>query len=232
MPELRVYDAALSTHQRQLTNRVQSPVPPATLHIHYSLEVAGMAALGVTIPRKGRAPEDPNLTALWRAIPDRDAGFLIVIAPRALASEAALLTTLGHELEHVRQEIACPGILKLSETCIAFIRDTPALHAEFPTCLHAPVNAHAEIAGALLAVGLLQPPPVRQYYESEKPEAISIVQGSLQGAATDSGNARADLALFFQSRMTSLEGWFRDCMRPRLSSLADVRAFLNRPCSS
>lgn len=232
MKQLTVHDSVLSGHQRQLVGAIHARVPLVTIHIHYGLDLAQLSALGVTIPRNGRRPEDAQLETLWRAVPDRTSGFLVVVGKSALRSDPALLTTVGHELEHVRQELDCPGILKLSETCLAFIEATPSIHTVIPSPLHAPVNAHAEIAGALSAVELLGLERVRHYYESAKPRAMPIVQGVVEGATKTPGDAAGDLAAFFRAHWSEFEAWHKKTVRPRLCSLAEIRAFIDDPCSS
>lgn len=231
MKKLRVFDSALSSHQRQLVKVLHADVPPATIHIHYGVHWKQPSATGVTIPRSSRRPEDPQLAELWSAISDRTSGFLVVIGESALASDEELLITLGHELQHVRQEVDCHGILRLSETCLEFIKATPSLRAATPGCLHAPVNAHAEIAGAGRAIEILGSKRVRQYYESYRPHDIPVVQGILEGVSNNSADAVRDLVVFFRDHLAGFEAWCAKMTRPRLSSLKDVLDFINDPCS-
>ena len=224
------FDALLSQHQRHLVAAVYSRLPPCSVHVHYGMDLSQLPALGVTIPRKGRRPDAP-LVAAWRAIPDRD-GFLIVVGQTELRSDAALLTTLGHEVEHVRQEVGCPGILKLSETCEAFVRDTPALHATIRNALHVPVNAHAEVAGALVAIARLGLEPVRRFYENERPDLLGVVRGVVDGTATGPGDAPQDLARFLEQHFKDLVRWAEGVLRPRLASIDDVKKFIAAPCST
>jgi len=217
------FDSVLNTRQRELVVHVHAQAPAATIHVRYGEEWTEPAGDGVTFPRRNtHRPRDQHLAQLWQQVPRRKQGFLVAIRKAALSDDARLVVTLGHELEHVRQELAVPGILVMAGLALSFVEQTALLPAELPGHLHFPVNSHAEVAGARSAAELLGTERVRQYYMSERPDVLALVEGRNH----EPPNAAADLAAFLARHWTAFEHWYSKTIRQAVPALNEVRAFV------
>jgi hypothetical protein len=140
-----------------------------------------------------------------------------------MADEACMLVTAAHELEHLRQEVRCAGILDVGNIAIDFVerrRDLfPAL-----TALHVPVNAQAERAGARVGEELLGAARVRRYYESSRPDLLDLIYHQAH-----SPDAAADLRGFFEANWTPFEEWVS---ATNINHRTQVERFLRSPCQT
>lgn len=195
---VKVFDSQLTARQQELVAKVHAQAPATTIHIHYNVEWAQPDVPAITCPRKDtQKPPAPVLLELWQQLPRRAQSFLIAV--RKCLDDTKLVITVAHEVEHVRQELKWPGIVKLRSVAWEFARLTGLL----VTYLQVPLEKHAEVVGARCAAALLGWDQVLPYYRSELPEMLDVVIDQ----RFDPKQALADLCSFFDDHGPQYDEW-------------------------
>lgn len=139
-----------------------------------------------------------------------------------MLDDVSLVLTVAHELEHLRQEHRCRGLLEVGNIAITFVKQNAALFPDMPTDIHVPVNAHAERVAARVASRVVGEEQVQAYYASSRPDLLDIVDDS-----ASSPEACTDLRDFFQRHWSEFQTWASVANRLYLDT---VRRFLGDPC--
>ena len=153
--------------------------------------------------------------------------YLIVLGRRALTrGDVELVITVAHELEHVRQECATPGIRHIGDAVFGFIQARQdALRPEISGRFDVPLEYHAEAAAALYAAEVLGQQLVQEYYEQFDDYRSKF--GKV--ARDDLGAPELDLARFLKKHWAEFTSWYQEAVsRGPLPSLEGIEEFVGR----
>ena len=212
----------MSEEQLALVASLLSGAPPVSIRVHLGVPFEAPSARGVTFRKPGRKPSDTELAAVYDEAPKQGQHF-IMATRNDVVDDVSLVLTVAHELEHVRQEQGCPGILDLGNLARDFVEAKHALFPTLPCELFLPVNLHAEAWARHAATAVLDGPSVTAHYD-ETPDLRTALD------RTDPDAAATDLASFFQDNWENFEGWYKEADRPTKPSLQTVQQFVEQPC--
>ena len=191
---------------------------PDVARVHLGVPFKSPSAFGVTFRKPGRKPQDPELAPLYRDAPKPGPWFIIAIRGD-VTNDAQLLLTLAHELEHVRQELTCPGLLEFGNCARDYVADNASAFPTLPCELFVPVNLHAEARAARDVAAIIGQPAVDAHY-ADRP----TLRGALD--RTDSESAAQDLAAFLSAHCDHFKQWYLSVIRPTKPPLNSVQDFV------
>lgn len=221
MPAQVISHGNLTVAQRQAVERLLNAAPDV-VRVHFSVAFKSPSAFGVTLRNPGRRPQDPQLAALYREPPKPGPWFIVAIRDD-VTEDVKLLLTLAHELEHVRQELACPGILELGNLARDYVADNHSALSHLICELFVPLNLHAEARAVRDVSAMLGDLPVTSHY-ADRP-ALREALGR-----TNPDAAAKDLAAFLSAHWTHFTGWYNGAIRPTKPPLSGVQAFVAQHC--
>lgn len=159
-----------------------------------------------------------------RSAREDEIDFLIVLGRRAIErTDAELLITMVHELEHVRQEWSAPGIGWIGDAVYQFVAATRAMRERFKL----PLEYHAEAAAAVYVSSVLGREVVQAYYDAFGDYRQPFGRLSIE----DLRDARADLASFLRQYWKAFVAWFGGVVRYDLPTIQEIESFMKRYAS-